>query len=259
MAAEYEKKTKLLDYFSTKELSPLPHLHKELELIYVKKGSCTAIADKKSYHLSDGDLFLTFPYQVHYYLNSTPGEYYVHAFPTTVLASMESVINSNELQSNVFPITGDTPEGAYLQSIKEASGEYAIATRFAYLILIMALLLPKCKLIPLASSSGITVRNILAYCSNHYTEHISLDTLSEALHLNKYYISHCINGRINMRLNTFIASLRTEAACKLLQDTDRKISDIAQEVGFETIRSFNRAFGEIAGCTPKDYRNRYRK
>ena len=34
MAAQYEQKRKLLDYFCTQTLSPLPHLHKELELIY---------------------------------------------------------------------------------------------------------------------------------------------------------------------------------------------------------------------------------
>lgn len=257
MAAEYEQKTCLLDYFHSSKLSPLPHLHKELELIYVQKGSCRAIVNSKVYDLADGDIFLTFPYQVHYYLDSAPGEYYVHAFPASALTTMENTINSNELINNVFHIDNDSIEATCLRQIKNAAGPYVVAERFAYLILIMAKLLPQCNLRSIIQSSGMTVRNILEYCSTHYTENLSLDTLAKQLHLNKYYISHSINSQINMRLSTFINSLRIDAACKMLQNSDKKISEIAQAVGYETIRSFNRAFMEIVGMSPKAFRQRH--
>lgn len=257
MAAEYEQKTKLLDYFSSHTLSPLPHLHKELELIYVRKGSCRAIANRKTYALSDGDIFLTFPYQVHYYLDATPGEYYVHAFPASALITMENTINSNELIDNVFHIGSGSAEAAYFTQIENANGPYAIAERFAYLILIMSRLLPQCTLAPMVHTSSMTVRSILEYCSAHYTENLSLDTLAQQLHLNKYYISHSINSQINMRLSTFINSLRIDAACKMLLNTEKRIAEIAQTVGYETIRSFNRAFAETVGLTPREYREQH--
>ena len=50
-----------------KGLWPIPHLHKDLEMIYVEKGSVIAYTDKKCYHLTDGDVFLAFPNQVHFY------------------------------------------------------------------------------------------------------------------------------------------------------------------------------------------------
>lgn len=254
MAAEYEQKTKLLDYFTSSHLSPLPHLHKELELIYVRKGSCRAVANRKVYQLTDGDVFLTFPYQVHYYLDATQGEYYIHAFPASVLTTMEGKINSNELIDNVLHIEDDGVEATYFQQIKNASGPYVIAERFAYLILIMAKLLPQCNMKSMMQSSSRTVRSILEYCGTHYAESLSLDTLAKQLHLNKYYISHSINSQINMRLSAFINSLRIDAACKMLQNSDKKIAEIAQTVGYETIRSFNRAFMDIVGSTPKEYR-----
>lgn len=256
MAAEYEQKKSLLDYFFAPKLSPLPHLHKELELIYVQKGTCRAIANGKEYMLSDGDVFLTFPYQVHYYLDSTNGEYFVHAFPASTLTTLESTVNSNDLLDNLFHLDADAIETEYLRCIQKASGPYAVAERFAYLILIMSRLLPKCSMRPITQSSGMTVQNILEYCSTHYAENLSLDVLAKQLHLNKYYISHIINTRINMRLNTFINSLRVQAACKMLCNTDKKITIIAQLTGFETIRSFNRAFIGIVGITPKEFRQR---
>ena len=74
MSAQYEQKNKLLDYFRCRRLAPLPHLHKELELIYVRRGASKAVVNNKSYDLTSGDIFLTFPYQVHYYPDSEDGE-----------------------------------------------------------------------------------------------------------------------------------------------------------------------------------------
>ena len=256
MAAKYEQKKSILDYFHAHSLSPLPHLHKELELIYVRKGKCRAIANNKVYELTNGDIFLTFPYQVHYYLDSIPGEYYVHAIPASALTTLEDTININELTDNVFHITADSPEAAYLIKITNASGHYLVAERLAYLTLIMSQLLPKCQMKTIIQSSGMTVRTILEYCSTHFTENLSLETLSRHLHLNKYYISHCINSQINMRLSTFINALRIDAACKMLHNSDAKIAEIAQSVGYETIRSFNRAFVQTVGETPKEFRKR---
>lgn len=256
MAAEYEQKKSILDYFFAQKLSPLPHLHKELELIYVQKGACCAIANGKEYTLSDGDIFLTFPYQVHYYLDAVPGEYFVHAFPASALTIIEKTINSHELLNNLFRLDSDSAEAEYFHKIRNASGPYVVAERLAYLILIMSKLLPRCDIRPITHSSSATVQNILEYCSTHYTENLSLDTLSEQLHLSKYYISHSINRHINMRLSTFINSMRVEAACKMLSTTNKRITEIAQAVGFDTIRSFNRSFINTVGITPKEFRQR---
>ena len=257
MSAKYEQKKVLLDYFHSTILSPLPHLHKELELIYVREGSSRAVVNNKVYELKSGDIFLTFPYQVHYYPESAKGEYYIHAFPVSVLATMSDTIHANELVNNVFHPGSDSLIIDYLNRIICATGPYVAAQRCAYLTLIMAELLPACKLVSLTQSSGMTVRRILEYCSSHYAEDLSLDSLSENLHLNKYYISHSINKQINMRISTFINSLRIEAACRLLQNSNHKISEVAQSVGYDTIRSFNRAFAENIHMTPKEYREAY--
>lgn len=254
MSATYEQKRVLLDYFRTPFLSPLPHLHKEIELIFVLEGACTAIANNKVYELKSGDLFLTFPYQVHYYHESVKGEYYVHAFPASILITMTDTVNENELLNNVFHPANNSLITEYLHRIMQTEGSHSTAQRCAYLTLIMAELLPQCKLVSSTQSPGMTVRRILEYCSSHYAEDLSLDALSKKLHLNKYYISHSVNKQLNMRISTFINSLRIEAACRLLRNSNQKISEIAQSVGYDTIRSFNRAFLEIIHLTPKEYR-----
>lgn len=257
MAAQYEQKKSLLDYFRPTALSPLPHLHKELELIYVKRGAGKAVVNNRVYKLTTGDLFLTFPYQVHYYPDSETGEYYVHAFPASVLVTMANTVNTHELLGNLFHPEQDGLIVRYLNRIAAADGPYRTDCRCAYLTLILAELLPQCQLLSLTKSSGMTLRRILEYCGKHYAENLSLDTLAEQLHLNKYYISHSINEQLNMRISTFINSLRIEAACRLLQNSNQKISEVAQAVGYDTIRSFNRAFSDIIHMTPKEYRQQH--
>lgn len=257
MAAQYEQKKALLDYFQTSFLSPLPHLHKELELIYVRKGAGKAVVNNKAYELKNGDLFLTFPYQVHYYPESKAGEYYVHAFPASVLASIAETINSNELINNVFHVESGSLVEDYLDRIVCSNGPYNVSQRCAFLTLIMAELLPQCKLLSLSKSSSMTLRRILEYCARHYTEDLSLDSLANHLHLNKYYISHSINKQLNMRISTFINALRIEAACRHLQSSNKNITEVAQAVGYASIRSFNRAFLDIVRMTPKEYREHF--
>lgn len=44
-------------------------------------------------------------------------------------------------------------------------------------------------------------------------------------------------------------------SCHLLQETDKKIGEIANLTGFNNISYFNKVFLKTIGCTPKEYRN----
>jgi transcriptional regulator GlxA family with amidase domain len=50
-------------------------------------------------------------------------------------------------------------------------------------------------------------------------------------------------------------TLRITEASKLLETTDKKITDIAMEVGFSDYKSFNSVFKRIKGITASQYRN----
>ena len=49
--------------------------------------------------------------------------------------------------------------------------------------------------------------------------------------------------------------LRVNKACRLLDETDKNIVTISEEVGFGSLRTLNRSFLEIIGTTPVKYRN----
>jgi AraC-like DNA-binding protein len=120
-------------------------------------------------------------------------------------------------------------------------------------------ILARITLTPKKTYSKDALKSILEYCCTHFTEDISLETLSKELHLNKSYISQVLNQQTNMSLRSFVNTLRVDAACRMLRNTERSITEIAQDVGYDSIRSFNRAFSGITSMTPKDYRNRFHK
>ena len=52
----------------------------------------------------------------------------------------------------------------------------------------------------------------------------------------------------------FVARTRVEKARNLLQNPKLRISEIAFEVGFQSLSQFNRTFKEVVGEAPRDYR-----
>ena len=52
----------------------------------------------------------------------------------------------------------------------------------------------------------------------------------------------------------FVNRVRVNRACQLLMETDRQVTHICYEVGFNNVANFNRRFLEIKGMTPSEFR-----
>ena len=59
-----------------------------------------------------------------------------------------------------------------------------------------------------------------------------------------------------MSYSEYMRNVKINHACYLLQNTDSSISSIAAQCGYTTHSSFNRAFKQITGITPQEYRSR---
>jgi AraC-like DNA-binding protein len=53
----------------------------------------------------------------------------------------------------------------------------------------------------------------------------------------------------------FVNLVRVNRACRLLMETDRQVTRICYEVGFNNVANFNRRFREIKGMTPSEFRH----
>lgn len=253
MKVTYEKKTQPITVSADRLLSDIPHLHNELEIIYVEKGNVLAYADLSCYPLSSGDIFLAFPNQLHYYKNCSIGKYYVVITSTDLIYGQKSQLTGYIPESN--QLHAGSEAGAFITKLGKCFYEKRMTECVGYLNLFMGRIMPEFSLTPALSTDNSTLRRILDFCTQHYAENISLETLEDALHLNKYYISHFLNRKLSIGFNDYVNMLRVREACKMLTESDKKIADISEDVGFGTIRSFNRSFRQIMNITPLEYRN----
>ena len=100
-----------------------------------------------------------------------------------------------------------------------------------------------------------TALKIMQYINENYCDNmLSLKQISQALGLHESYISNLFRNEYGEPVSGVIESRRIEKACKLIRNTDMKISDIAEAVGYSSDVSFRRAFKRIVGMSPGEYR-----
>ena len=75
-------------------------------------------------------------------------------------------------------------------------------------------------------------------------------------HFNKtpYYISNCFKNREKISILNYISTLRIEAAKEMMIKSDKTFAEIAELVGFNNFRNFNRTFKKIEGITPSQFK-----
>lgn len=258
MNAIYENKSCPMYAEVQRSLSPVPHLHKEVEIVYVKDGGCVACADRGIFRLHRGDLFFAFPNQIHYYEKSAAGTYYVLISSPDVFFGLGGKICNHVPACNVLAVGEETPVANLLRLAVFSGGEYRMTALHGYLNLLMSIIFPQFTLRPLTLSDNLTVHSVLDYCTRMRAGKITLDSAARDLHLSKYYISHVLNQKIHLGFNEYVNTLRIDAACDSLKETDKKIADISEDVGFGTIRSFNRSFKRLMNMTPNKYRDMLR-
>ncbi|MBQ8185206.1 MAG: helix-turn-helix transcriptional regulator [Lachnospiraceae bacterium] len=256
----YQIEVQKTDYTTSwvHSLSPLPHIHLHLELIYLKEGSSMATLDNKEFLIKPGSLFLSFPNQIHFYHDRTPLYGVIVIFSPDMFRELKELFHNQTPTSPILEapqLPSDIFERMVLIREKyrsEDSFDNIVAN--GSLLALLGEILPQMTLIPNTSDQD-SIRNILQYCQKNYTESLSLDELSKKLHLNKYYISHMFKERLNISFTDFVNGLRVEHACNLLKQ-GHTITEVAFSSGFASIRNFNRVFLKNMGMTPREYLNK---
>lgn len=235
-------------------LSPLHHLHKDIEIIYVRDGQSTAYVDDRVVNLSTGDLLLVCPNQTHYYENTLEGVYQILIFSYDILLEMQSLFRNYLPVENVFHLSPDSFPVGILNELAVPNHRYQNTRQIGLINCLIAELLSPVELQPHPGFNDKTIKAILSYCEQNYNKDITLHQMAEDLHLNKTYVSRIFNQKIHRNFKTYINALRITKSCELLRDTEEAISDISETVGFGSFRTFNRAFFHIMSMTPSAYR-----
>ncbi len=258
----YENRNKACTIAKRDALGFAAHLHKEIEVVYMLGGQTKAYLDSKEYILNEGDFFIAFPNKVHYYNTYAKEKSFLLIFSPDVFPDFENyfmkndpvcpVIRKENLPENIETIL----ENAY--SAFSSNSIFKIEKCKGYFNVLLGEILPCLELNEVTNNNTDMLSSILTYCVENYKDSISLDTMAQELHASKYYISRLFSEKIKIGFNDYINMLRINDAKECLIKTDDSITQIGTKVGYNTIRSFNRAFLSQTGMQPREYRNAYK-
>ena len=94
----------------------------------------------------------------------------------------------------------------------------------------------------------------LKYMNEHFSEEIRVADLARACHVSVNHYRRLFRSATGQLPMEYLTRLRLQMAVALLQSTDRTILDIAMDVGFRSLSTFNRQFRRVFNATPRSLR-----
>ncbi len=102
------------------------------------------------------------------------------------------------------------------------------------------------------------LRQVKEYVERHYADDLDLRCAARVAGLEVKYFSTYFHRRTGMCFRDWLARLRVAQAKKMIEVQDFSFTDIAYSVGFQDLRTFERAFKRCVGMTPRSFKNRVR-
>lgn len=99
------------------------------------------------------------------------------------------------------------------------------------------------------------VDNCCKYIQEHLRERIVLQNIADTFGVSPNYIGQLFKKYMNIGVTEYITNLKINEAKRLLRDTNLKIYEISDYLGFESAFYFSKVFKKVTKKSPKDYRN----
>ncbi len=238
------------------------HLHYNIEVAFIYDGETYVSVDNAPTDIArGGDVILVFPNQMHGFSTKKNERHILIVVDPATLPEFSNLFIEYLPRENIIKGAANDKE---LRSLVEKISEifskddrpYKDIILHGYLLAFFGRLFDMTSFKKINAEDIHAIGSVMNYCIAHYAEDLSLDVLEKDLHINKYYISHIMNQKLNMGFNDYINSIRVSNACRRLTESSMSISEISEAVGFNTVRTFNRAFAKHVGMSPRDYRNK---
>lgn len=97
------------------------------------------------------------------------------------------------------------------------------------------------------------IERALQYIHRNYNDCITLNDTAAYVYLNKNSFSSLFKAKTGMTYREYLRNYRINQAIRMLRESDQKVYEIAQAVGYHDSAHFIRAFKEVTGKSPSGY------
>lgn len=232
------------------------HYHEFYEIYYLESGERYHLIEDQVYHLTPGQFIIFKPYILHrsYGDKDMP-------FCRLLIYFRPSALLSAELDNAM-----QDASGAYQLSAQDNAFFYQCMNRIlqeqnqpqpfhpeylSSLLNTMLIHLFRSKKEHIRQDKKNRVTKVIRWLSSHYTEEISLHELAQKFYVSPYHLCREFKASTNATIIQYLNAVRIIEAQKMLLSTDKTITQISSEVGFDSITHFERIFKKITGSTPR--------
>jgi len=100
---------------------------------------------------------------------------------------------------------------------------------------------------------GSAIKNAIQYIENHFNEELSIQQISEVVHLSPNYFSHVFKKAREESFTDYLNRFRVKKAKVLLSEHTYKVYEISDMVGYSDYKYFSSVFKKITGVSPTEY------
>ena len=98
---------------------------------------------------------------------------------------------------------------------------------------------------------------MMQYIQDHFTDQLTTNEIAASAMISPSECLRCFHNTIGITPIQYTKYYRVQRAADQLVATDRKIADIGSDCGFQEMSYFAKAFREIMGITPSEYRKKH--
>jgi len=189
----------------------------------------------------------------------------VQNFAETISAFFYNFIFCDEIKENPYISIKDPNRDIRRQMLrmeeeyekkKEGFLDYMAASLVLVLIDVMRIYSAKTKreVIGNRGFRKSSIENVLEHIRSHIIEPISLQELSYIAFVSPSHLCRLFKSAMGITVSEYIHEEKLKYASKMLTESDKSISEIAYEIGYQDAKFFRKIFVRKFGMTPSEYR-----
>lgn len=255
-------------------LSLYPHVHPEIEITVITKGSGLFYIEGNEYAVKQGDCIFIPPNKIHLAAsdnqNCEASFYSLVFLPQFLEADREHIIYTKYISpillekkritpimdgskiwhSDILRLTGKI-KTLYFSENTELLCQSALLELWYHIYTNSETLLD-----PPINKAAFLLKDTLEYLEEHYFEHITVADLAARVNLSQSYFSKLFSQYMHTTPINMLIKIRLNHSIQMLFDESLSVSEIALRCGFNDFSYFCKCFRMRYGCSPRKYRKK---
>ena len=268
---DYVPGTGLRILYNNEYRSYAPHKHGALEVCIPIENEYKYVVAGKPYNLAPGDIFFMPSETVHEVECENEGCRFIYLFAIDFLQHLFDFSFLTDFLKEPRVVNESTYPGVYGKIYELFMGindqyflyenmvlEMPIYSRLLNIFSLLVTTNPQFNPVRIedsrSASKYVKFKSLINHINAHFMDEITLEWAADFVGFSKYHFTRLFKEYTDVTFYEFLLHRRMQAARVLLTDTDKTVTEIAFQAGFNNLTSFTRSFKNATGMTPSQFR-----